>query len=175
MTSGKNIFLAGFMGTGKTSAGKELARRLQAPFVDLDSVIEKREVMAVTDIFSRRGENYFRDVEHLVLKEVSDAGGQVVALGGGAVCFERNRRLLDESGEVVLLTADAEVIWKRVGASETRPLIEENDGYGRMMRLLAAREEEYRRFPAVVDTSDQSPAETAAAILELLEAGEGLE
>lgn len=118
------MFLAGFMGTGKSSAGRVLAGMVGAEFVDLDKEIERREVMSITEIFERRGEEYFRDAEHEALRRVCRRQGQVVALGGGVVCFERNRELLEKSGSVVILDASPEEIARRVGKGSGRPLLD---------------------------------------------------
>ncbi len=123
IAAGKNVYLAGFMGTGKTATARAIARTLGVPWVDLDEVIVRAEGLSVAEIFAQRGERAFRNAEHRALKAVLAGAGSVVALGGGAVCFERNRALLRGTGPVVLLTAPAETILKRVGRSPERPLL----------------------------------------------------
>jgi shikimate kinase len=103
LAAGRNLYLAGFMGTGKSSAARALARILAAPRVDLDEAIGQAEGMSVARIFAERGERAFRAAEHRALKAAVAAGGSVVALGGGAVCFARNREVLRGTGPVVVL------------------------------------------------------------------------
>jgi len=100
---------------------------------------------------------------------VVDRGGQVVALGGGTVCFERNRALLRGSGPVALLTAPAEVILKRVGRSTARPLLAVPDAPAKIRSLLARRMRDYRRYRLRVDTSELTPAGSAEAVLHAIE------
>lgn len=168
--AGKNVYLAGFMGAGKTSTAKALARVLDAAWVDLDAAIEQEQGQTVAEIFAASGERGFRNAEHRALKSVVREGGRVVALGGGAVCFERNRGLLRGSGPVVLLTAPPEVILKRVGRSAGRPLLAGPDSPGTIRALLLRRMRDYRRYRLRVDTADLTPAGAADAVLQVIEA-----
>lgn len=156
------------MGTGKSAVGRCLAGRLGAAFVDLDEEIEKREVMGVTEIFERKGEKYFREAEHRLLLDICRRDRQIVALGGGAVCFERNRELLEEAGVVVVLTAAPQEIWRRIGSSPGRPLLAGQSGYGRMTALLRRRARDYGRYRMTVDTTGISPEEAAGRVDGLL-------
>jgi len=170
LAAGKNVYLAGFMGTGKTATAKALARVLRVPGVDLDEAIVREQGRSVAEIFAQRGERAFRNAEHRALKAVVDDGGRVVALGGGAVCFERNRALLRGTGPVVLLTAPAEVILNRVGGSASRPLLAGRDAPATIQALLARRMRDYRRYRLRVDTAELTPAGAAEAVLQAIEA-----
>ena len=170
IAAGKNVYLAGFMGTGKTATAKAMARTLGVPWVDLDAAVESEEGRSVAEIFAESGERAFRNAEHRVLKAVVESGGRVVALGGGTVCFERNRALLRGSGPVALLTAPPEVILKRVGRSKARPLLAVPDASARIRLLLARRMRDYRRYRLRVDTSELTPAGSAEAVLHGIEA-----
>ena len=110
----KNIILTGFMGVGKTSVGTQLAKDLAYTFVDTDTLIEADQNMAITAIFAKLGEPYFRDVETKIIQEVAGRENQVVSTGGGAVIRDENRAAFRKAGFVVCLTATPEVIFERI-------------------------------------------------------------
>ena len=170
LAAGKNVYLAGFMGTGKSSAAKAMGRILGAPWIDLDDAIAQEQGMSVKEIFATRGERAFRNAEHRALKAVVASGGRVVALGGGAVCFERNRTVLRGSGPIVLLTAPVEIVLERVGRSTGRPLLAGPDAPVRARALLARRMRDYRRYRLRVDTGELTPRATAEAVLHVIDA-----
>jgi len=169
LAAGKNVYLAGFMATGKTSTAKAIARNLGVPWVDLDEAIVQEQGKSVAEIFAEHGERAFRNAEHRALKAVVRDGGRVVALGGGAVCFERNRDLLRGTGPVVLLTAPVEVILKRAGRSTARPLLAGPDAQATVRALLVRRMRDYRRYRLRVDTADLTSAGAADAVLQAIE------
>lgn len=121
---GKNIYLTGFMATGKSRVGKELARLLNRPFTDTDSLIEDNAGMAISDIFERLGEKAFRDIESETVRQVSTRQEWVIALGGGAVIREENWQVISTSGLVVCLTASLDTLVARVRRKNNRPLLE---------------------------------------------------
>ncbi|HEX9880778.1 MAG TPA: shikimate kinase [Candidatus Binatia bacterium] len=149
----KNIALTGFMAVGKSAVGRRLAERLQRPFVDLDRAIEFREGMTVEEIFSTKGEAYFRGVEKETLKEVLGRDGQVIATGGGAVLDEDNLRLLRERSLLIRLTASPHSLLKRSGRNQRRPLLQGPNRRERIEDLLAERENAYRQAHLSLDTS----------------------
>jgi len=159
------IYLTGFMGTGKTSVGRELARRLRRPFVDLDTHIESRSGRTIAELFSR-GPAVFRRSESQALRRTSRRPGLVVALGGGALLAPANRRLAADSGVLVCLTCAEDRLWLRLRADATlRPLL----GSGprrrkRLRRLLARRRSLYRQADLSVSTTRRTPAQAAALI-----------
>jgi len=171
LAAGKNVYLAGFMGAGKSATAKAIARILGVPAIDLDAEIVRAEGLSVAEIFAQRGERAFRNAEHRALKAVVNGtgGGAVVALGGGAVCFERNRALLRGTGQVVLLTATPEVILKRVGRSDERPLLAGPDAAAKVRALLLRRMRDYRRYRLRVDTSELTAAGSAEAVLQAVD------
>src|SRR3989338_6719350 len=118
-----NIYLVGFMGTGKTSVGKELAKQKKWQFVDLDELIELKERHSIADIFAKEGEPYFRRVEDKVLKEVAREKKFVLACGGGIVINPENIKLMKESGILICLKASPEAILKRTAGYSHRPLL----------------------------------------------------
>jgi len=113
----RKIVLAGFRGTGKTSVGQILAERLGVSFFDADALIERRAGMTIPEIFSRRGEAGFRDLERGVIASLRDANG-VISTGGGAVCNPENVADLRWRGTVILLTAPPDVILERITGSD---------------------------------------------------------
>lgn len=120
------VFLIGLPGSGKTTVGKELAKELHIPFVDLDHEIEKQEGRAITSIFKNDGENYFRQVESAMLKEWCAASSHfVMATGGGAPCYLNNMELIKNSGTSVFLDVPAKEIVKRIKNNQLkeRPLL----------------------------------------------------
>ncbi len=122
-----NIYIVGFMGTGKTTVSKELSGKKKLRFVDLDELIELRQKKTIADIFAGEGEPYFRRVEKQVLKEVAKENNFVVACGGGVVIDKENIRLMKETGVIVCLSATAEVILKRTSQYCHRPLLNVSD------------------------------------------------
>jgi len=120
------IFLVGFMGSGKSTIGRRLADRLSLPFADLDDDIEAADGRPIGDIFSTDGEAAFRDAEHAALSaRVRRGEALVLALGGGAFTFSRNRELLLSAGTSVWLDCPFETALRRVGGFSHRPLAKE--------------------------------------------------
>ncbi len=168
--SKKNIALTGFMAVGKTAVGRNLARRLKRRFVDLDKVIEKTAGMKVREIFSRKGELFFRQLEKETLAQVLRQNGQVIATGGGVVMDEDNLRLLLERSLLVCLSASPEVLLRRVGSGRQRPLLAAADKAKRIKDLLKQREKNYASAHAFVDTSDLTVDQVVEKIIQLSKA-----
>ena len=159
------------MAVGKSAVGRTLARKLGRRFVDLDRMIEKSEGMRVQDIFSRKGESYFRQAERQALAEVLGQEEQVIATGGGVVIDKENLRLLRERSFVVCLTAAPEVLLRRAGKTKQRPLLKGGDRAQRIGELLAQREKNYAQAHIAVDTSHLTVEQVVEKILERLDAG----
>lgn len=117
-----SIYLVGFMGSGKSTVGRRLAEQLGWPFVDLDDDIERAAGRTIADIFSNDGEQAFRDAEHAALRARVAGPDAVVALGGGAFTFARNRELLHGEGKSVWLDCPFELALRRVEGFGHRPL-----------------------------------------------------
>ncbi|MFA6216838.1 MAG: shikimate kinase [Candidatus Omnitrophota bacterium] len=164
----KNIFLIGFMGTGKTSVGKKLARDKQWQFVDLDDRIEAKEKRKIADIFTQDGEPYFRQVEKQVLREVSLGSDLVVACGGGIVIDTENIQIMKKAGILVCLTAPAEVIIERTKGFAHRPLLNVPDPKEKIESLLKQRLPSYKLADVCVDTSGVSVGEVAEKISRII-------
>jgi shikimate kinase len=158
------VFLVGFMASGKSSVGQELARRLNWEFVDLDARIESRERKSVPEIFRDHGEGWFRQAETGALRDLlseSPQRNRVVALGGGAFVQERNRELL-RRWPSVFLEAPASELWQRSLADGIeRPLREDPEQFA---QLYAERLPFYRQASVTVVTSGKDLASLCAEI-----------
>lgn len=168
-----NIALVGFMGTGKTSAGKLAAKKLGLKYVDTDEEIEKKAGITVSEIFSNFGEPYFRDLEAKTIKEISERGGQVISCGGGAVLRDENIKNLKAGGIVVCLSASPEAIFERIKHEAHRPLIQVPDPKKRIRELLAERAPHYAKADETIDTTKLTIAQVASEIIRLVRAREG--
>lgn len=157
------------MAVGKSAVGRNLARKLGRHFVDLDKVIERGEGMKVKEIFSQKGESYFRRAEKLALAKVLLQDEQVIATGGGAVVDEDNLRLLREKSFLVCLTAAPEALLRRAGNKRHRPLLKGDNRAQRIRELLAQRERNYATAHVSVDTSDLTVDQVVEKIIEALE------
>jgi shikimate kinase len=155
------IYLVGMPGSGKSTVGPELARRLDVPFVELDAEIERAAGMTIREIFDRDGEARFRELEALALTEAATRDPSVVSCGGGVVLEPANRILLRATGEVVFLAVPLETLRARVRPAADRPLIRES---GDLERLAREREPLYREFAAHVVDGSGSVEDVASAI-----------
>jgi len=164
----RNIYLVGFMGSGKTAVGRELAKKKKWQFVDLDDLIELREKRRIADIFAQDGEPYFRRVEKLVLKEVAKEKQFVVACGGGIVIDPENIKVMRDSGIIICLTAKPEVILERTSGYAHRPLLNVKDPKKQIELLLKLRAPYYAQADKTIDTSEISIKEVVARILKII-------
>lgn len=152
------------MGTGKTSVGKELAKKTKRHFVDLDELIEFKEKRSIRDIFSKSGEPYFRKAESKVLKEVSREDNFVVGCGGGIVLDKKNIKVMKNTGILVCLKAAPQIILKRVCGCAHRPLLNVADQKKQIIHLLKLRAPYYAQADKMIDTSKLSVRQVAARI-----------
>ena len=164
----QNVYLVGFMATGKTAAGQELARQMKWRFVDLDALIELKEGRRITDIFARDGEPYFRRLEKKVLKEVSAEKRFVVACGGGIVLDKENIRLMRDTGVIICLTASPGVILERVFKDTHRPLLNVSDPQKQIELLLKLRAPFYALADKSIDTSGLSVKEVVQQVFKFI-------
>lgn len=119
------IFLTGYMGAGKTTLGKALARELHVPFIDLDWYIEERFHKTVGELFTERGETGFRELERSMLHEVGEFEDVVISTGGGAPCFFDNMEYMNRVGKTVFLNVHPEVLFQRLRiAKQQRPILQ---------------------------------------------------
>ncbi len=164
----KNIYLVGFMGTGKTSVGKEVSRRLKRQFVDLDALIEHKQNRHIAEIFARDGEVAFRKIEKDVLKETSGQNNLIVACGGGIVIDPDNIRVMKESGIMLCLSASVEAILERTRRNADRPLLNVPDPAGKIRQLLKDRAVCYSQADKTFDTTSLSVKQVADEIIRLI-------
>lgn len=125
MKLNQHVFLTGFMGSGKTTAGKKLAPLLKTRFIDLDEYIEKKENRTIPVIFEEQGEEGFREIESLCLKEVLRyKDPHIISLGGGTVCFNANLDIIKQNGTLIYIQLPVDVLAQRIKESKlTRPLL----------------------------------------------------
>lgn len=165
------VVITGFMATGKSSVGRELARRLSVPFVDTDSLIEDAEGRSVSEIFAADGEAYFRGAEKTAIATALTVPSAVVATGGGAVLEPANVARLRAAAPIVCLHASADVIEARArAAAESRPLLAGADARTRIEELMAQRAPAYARADLQIDTSCRGVADLVDEIESFLQA-----
>jgi shikimate kinase len=162
-------------GSGKSTVGRQLARRLQLPFFDSDHEIEQRLGCSIREYFAREGETAFRDVEAEVIAELARGSQAVVATGGGAVLREANRRALRETGKVIYLRSTPEEVYRRVRNDAQRPLLQVEDPLQRLRTMHAERDPLYREAAHfVIETGRPSVPTLVNMILMQLELGGAL-
>jgi shikimate kinase len=164
-----NIYLTGMMGSGKTVTGKALAILLRCGFVDLDETIQERARKTISEIFEKEGEEYFREQESLILKEVSAVNPRVVATGGGTVLRPLNVKQMWETGKIVYLETSLEVLWERVKEKKDRPLLQDPSPKEKLREIFFVRKPIYEQVCDLrINTDQQSPDVVARHIYEQL-------
>jgi shikimate kinase len=138
------LTLVGMPGSGKSTVGRQLSRRLQLPFFDSDHVIEQRLGCSIREYFAREGEAAFRDVEEQVLAELAQGPTAVVATGGGAVLRAGNRQRLRDAGRVIYLRSSPEELFRRLRHDMQRPLLQVANPLDKLRELYAQRDPLYR-------------------------------
>ena len=165
------ISLIGMPGCGKTTVGRQLARRLRAVFIDSDRVIEERIGCSIRELFEREGEEAFRAVEEAALDDLTrTGGGAVLSTGGGAVLRPATRMRLRERGQVVYLHALPDDIYRRLRHDTTRPLLQTKDPLQQLRSLYAQRDPLYRETAHfVIETGRPSVATLVNMVVMQLE------
>ena len=164
------IALVGLPGSGKSTVGRQLARRLQLPFFDSDHVIEEHLGYSIREAFERDGEESFRDREEAVLDELTQTCRAVISTGGGAVIRPGTRQRLRERGQVVYLNSTPEEIFRRLRHDQNRPLLQVADPLTKLRDLYAARDPLYRETAHfVIETGRPSVATLVNMIVMQLE------
>jgi len=163
-----NIILTGFMGTGKSAVGREVARRLGRTFVDMDELIAEREGRSIPDIFALSGESYFRRLEATLCSELAGCRDLVIATGGGALLPPANRAALGRSGVLICLTATVDDILRRLDGDADRPLLATADRRTRIEALLAERTPAYTAIPHQIDTTGKTVEQVVETVLEII-------
>lgn len=163
------IILCGFMGCGKTTVGRLLARKTGRRFVDTDELIEKRAGKSISEIFAESGEEYFRKLEYETVKSLHVASDCIISVGGGAAVRKETAALLRSLGTVVFLDASEEQLLSRLDGSSDRPVLGSGGRKETVSRLLKERMPYYISAADHTVRADGSPKETAESIIKLLE------
>ena len=168
-----NLYLIGFMGTGKTTVSRSLSEVLGYEEIDTDAQIVCQQNQSIAEIFASSGEQAFRDMETKLLCELGRERHKIISCGGGMAMRQENVRLMQENGVVVLLTALPETILARVQGDNERPILQGNMNMSYIEGLLAKRNPHYQAAAEVVVATDwQSPEEIAKEIEKKLVSGE---
>ena len=166
----RTIVLVGLMGAGKSSIGRRLGAGLGCPFVDADREIEKAAGCAIEEIFERHGEAAFRDGERRVIARLLGDNRQVLATGGGAFMDPRTRAAIRERGISVWLRADLDLLVRRTGRRDNRPLLKGKDRRVILQELIEERYPVYAEADVAVDIDDSPPDVTTGRVRQALEA-----
>jgi shikimate kinase len=167
---GQSIVLIGFMGAGKSSTGRALARKTGLPRFDTDEMVSAHFGLPVTEIFAQFGEEKFREAESETLLQLANKTPAIIVTGGGIVLRPENVKMLRELGTVVTLEADEETLFRRISRRATRPLLQTENPRATMAELWQIREPLYRAAAAVrLDTSRLTHEEVADAVLKKME------
>lgn len=164
------IVLVGLMGVGKTCIGKRLAARFEVPFVDADGEVERAAGMSISDIFEVCGEAAFRDGERRVIARLLQQPPHVLATGGGAFMNPQTRGLIRERAISVWLRADLDLLVKRTGRRNNRPLLRQGDPREILRKLMAERDPVYAEADITVDSADGPPEVTVDKVASAVEA-----
>lgn len=164
------LALVGLPGSGKSTVGRQLARRVGVPFTDSDHVIEQRIGCSIRSFFDSQGEDAFRDIEQGVIDELMQSGSGVIATGGGAVLRQANRDRLRAAAKVIYLRSTPEEVFRRLRHDTNRPLLQVDDPMARLRDLHAQRDPLYQETAHfVIETGRPSIATLVNMILMQLE------
>lgn len=174
----ERVYLIGYMGCGKTTIGKRLAKTLGWDVIDMDSRIENRYRKSIPDIFASEGEESFRKKERFILEELSALENVVISTGGGAPCFYDNIDVMNSSGLCVYIRMTPEALADRLKhAKANRPLLKdktEDELIDFIRQQLEKRRAFYEQAQFVVDNDNGTPEEAAARVMELLKSQENI-
>lgn len=161
-----NIVLIGMMGSGKTTVGSLLAKRMGYPFIDTDTELEVRTGCAVTEIFRCQGEGGFRQLETELVLRVASGNGQVIATGGGVVLNPVNIQALQRNSIIIFLSAPVPVLFQRLKSDTVRPLLQDPDPLQKLKEIIVQRLPLYQQAAAwEVCTAGRTPVEVVEEIL----------
>ena len=165
----RNIVLVGFMGSGKSTLGRVLHKKLAYPLLDTDELIEEQEGKSVKEIFANEGEDAFRLLESKLLEDMVTTGcnRHIISTGGGMVLREENRALLRQLGFVAWLECSAEDTYTRTSRNNDRPLLQCEDPMAAIKQILGERTPLYEAVAHLkINTSDLAFDEISCGILE---------
>ena len=150
----RNLFLIGYMGTGKSSVAKFLSEKYGWDVLEMDEMIVRQEGMSITDIFETHGEKHFRDIESNLIKEICLQENKVVSCGGGVVLRSQNVDVMKKNGIIVLLSASPETILERVRDDTNRPLLQGNKTVESLREMMEKRREKYENAADIMVQTD---------------------
>lgn len=164
-----NIAVYGFMGVGKTTIGSILAKNLDYTFIDMDTEIERREGLPISEIFREKGESRFRELEIELVMELIEKDDLVIACGGGTFAYPENAETLKGKAIFIYLTASIEEVINRTSIDNTRPLLNVPDPHKTALELFNSRKPIYERYAEItIDTTEKTPELIVSEIMELL-------
>jgi len=164
-----NISIIGFMGSGKSTVGRIIAKKLDLLFIDMDNIIELSEEYLISDIFDRKGEEYFRDIESRVVRKIYNNNNCVFACGGGVVNRRENMELIRSSSNVIYLEISPDTAFKRLKGASNRPLIKTEDPEMKISDLIKKRRPLYEKYSDItINTDNTGPGKTADMIIKKL-------
>ncbi len=161
-----NIVLIGFMGTGKSSIALQLHYLYEMKIAEMDQMLVEQEGMSISDIFTQKGEPYFRNLETQLLRSLQQENHLVISCGGGAALRKENVTAMKENGYVFLLTASPETIYQRVGHDLNRPVLNGHRSPEGIAQLMEDRREKYElAADCIVSTENKSSRQLADEIM----------
>ena len=160
----KNIFLCGFMGSGKTTIAKILTKKTNLTFIDTDLKIKNLLNLTINEIFSIYGENYFRKLEHKILEKINKNKNQIVSTGGGLFSKTKNRKLAKKTGVIVFLNCPLEICLKRIKDIKNRPLLKNKN---QILKLYLKRQKIYTKIADFIVENTTTANKCADSILKL--------
>lgn len=160
-----NLYLVGFMGTGKSAVGHRVAHQLQLPFCDSDHWIESHTGRSIPQIFAEQGESGFRELERQFIEEAQPEQRTVISVGGGLVTNANLLQRMQQMGVVVVLYASVETIYQRIALDPNRPLMQVDDPRKRIEALLAQREQVYKQAGVGIMTDGYGLQEVAEKVI----------
>ena len=165
----KNLVLTGMMGVGKSTIGQDLAGKLDMQFKDIDRIIEEKLSLSITDIFEKRGEEFFRKIEMEESIKLTEKKGFVIALGGGAFINDTIRKNVKKSCFSVWLQLDIDEIFERTKNNQKRPLLNRNNSKEELDKLYKERKEIYSMADCKIDCNKKDKNEIVKEIKKIYE------
>ena len=164
----KTITLTGMMGSGKSTVAKELSKKLDCELVEIDSLIEEREKLTISEIFATYGEDYFRNLETQTILTLTKPENQIIALGGGAFENEGTRDFLLENTLVIYLKTTSDTIFERIKNDTSRPLLNNKKKKKKIEEIINKRKNNYEKATITITTDNKTIKEIITEIMGVL-------